>query len=111
MSVDCPGAPPAGAKGRLGGPADAPAPGPRAARVLLYVFSGTGNTAFAAEALAQAFRQRGAEVVIRPVRLPLPEPAPPGEWDLVGFGFQHTPLFPAVCADAARRARGKGLCI
>lgn len=97
MSVDCPGAPPAGATGRLGGPADAPAPGPRAARVLLYVFSGTGNTAFAAEALAQAFRQRGAEVVIRPVRLPLPEPAPPGEWDLVGFGYPvhafNTPRF------------------
>ena len=53
---------------------------------VLYVFSGTGNTRFAADEIARALSRRGVSDEVFEVRAGRPCPNP-REYDLAGFGY------------------------
>ena len=63
----------------------------------IYVFSGTGNTRFAAEKIANALSKYGFTTTIWEVRAPFFNVLEPQQYDLVGFGYPihafNTPRF------------------
>lgn len=66
-------------------------------KAVIYVFSGTGNTRYAADKIACALGVYGYETVIWEARLPFSSAPDPREFDLAGFGYPvhafNTPQF------------------
>jgi flavodoxin/ferredoxin len=66
-------------------------------KIVIYVFSGTGNTLIAAEQIAQALTRRGFSVSLWQVRLPFTDAPDPCGFDIALFGYPvhafNTPRF------------------
>ena len=66
-------------------------------KAVIYVFSGTGNTRFAAEKIAEELGCCGVETVVWEVRAPFLDAPDPNQFDLAGFGYPvhafNTPRF------------------
>lgn len=56
-------------------------------KVVLYYFSGTGNTALCAESLGKHFKELGYEVTLYEYQKPFVDVPNPNDFDLVGIGY------------------------
>ena len=66
-------------------------------RAIIYVFTGTGHTLYAAGEIARALDARGIATTVWEVRQPFSDAPPPNGFDCVGFGYPvhafNTPRF------------------
>jgi len=56
-------------------------------KAVIYVFSGTGNTRYAADKIADALTKYDVETVVWETRSPFDDAPNPNDFDIVGFGY------------------------
>ena len=80
-------------------------------RIIIYIFTGTGNTRTAAGLIREALSARGVETTVWEARAPFSGAPDPNAYDAAGFGYPvhayNTPLFFLRFAQTLPDVKGK----